>query len=493
MRRIWAVARVTLREALRQKTALALLVLLAILLPSLGFVRGDETLPGRAQMFLDWSLRISRLVLGLMTIFIACGSIAWELKYKQAYITLVKPIPRWQFVLGKWLGIGLLNLALLIVVGLIIEGFAWQFRGRPDLGYDKQSGIHWKLDKIPITGLTQQQRDVEQREREILNREVLVARQSLPLVSTERLAAEVESEFQRKIAAGEMPPDFTAQRIRDEIRAKKIYELGSVPANKSRDFLFTDLSTARREGGFIQIRYMIIPDNATPNDVMSYWWRLGDKTKVLHEDVPAINEPVRTVHTIRVRADVISDDGQLKITFVNVNPLDPKQTYPSDVLFAGDGSLEVLYPVGGFEANLMRAMLLLLVQMLFLAAIGLFASSFLTFPTACLMCLVVFAASSGVSYLLEALSWTYRDETAVVSHGISRVTGPLVSIFLHIVPDFSAYSPADALVDGKMVAWSLNITPSVGLALLDVGIRMTLVLLVGCWIFTRREVAEVVV
>ncbi len=86
MRSIWAVARVTIREALRQKAAIVILVLLAVILPVLGFtVSGDATLYGRAQMFLDWSFRTSRLLLGLMTMFIACGTIAWELKYKHAY------------------------------------------------------------------------------------------------------------------------------------------------------------------------------------------------------------------------------------------------------------------------------------------------------------------------------------------------------------------------------------------------------------------------
>lgn len=497
MRSIWAVARVTVREALRQKAVVALLVLLAILLPALGFtVSGDATLHGRAQMFLDWSLRMSRLLLGLMTIFVACGTIAWELKYKQAYITLVKPIPRWQFLVGKWVGIGLLNVALLAVVGLVIEGFAWQFRGRPGLGYDSQKGLYWKVDQVPLTALTEEDRQVEAREREILNREVLTARQGLILVGKEQLEADVDQELQKRRAANQMPAGMVDDMVRDDIRATKMREQALVPAYKSRDFRFTNLETARRKDGFIQIRYSIIANNSTPNDMMSYWWQIGDPRKIPKESlqyVPCVNEPVRTQHTIRVRADAISEDGELVVTFVNTDPVDPKRTWPADVVFAGDGSLEVLYPVGAFEPNLIRGLAMMLIQMLFLAALGLCAASLLTFPTACLACLLILAASSGVNYLLEAMTWTYKDNTAAVSHGVTLVTGPAVTLFLKSIPDLGTYSPSDAMVDGRVVAWSLSAAPSLGWALIDVGSRMVVVLLVGCWILSRREVAEVVV
>ncbi len=287
--------------------------------------------------------------------------------------------------------------------------------------------------------------------------------------------------------------------MRDNIRSKKIRELASVDALKTRSFHFAGLKDASRRGGYIQIRYQVRVENAAPNDVMSYLWVVGDPRKTHNNEpidrqyVPCKNESVRTMHTIRVPASVVSDDGDLLVTFVNADPYDAKQSWPSDILFAGDGSLEVLYPVGGFEANLFRALLMLLVQMCFLAALGLLAASFLTFPTAVLMCLVVFAASGGVKYLQDAMHWTDQDTSSVISHGVTVVTGPAVKVFLGSIPDLSEYSPSGAIVDGRVVAWSFGISPSLGWALVDVGIRTALILLAGCWILTRREVAQVVV
>lgn len=495
MRSIWAVARVTVREALRQKSAVALLVLLAVLLPSLGFaVSGDSTLPGRAQMFLDWSMRVSRLLLGLMTIFVACGTIAWELKYKQAYITLVKPIPRWQFLVGKWVGIGLLNVVLLAVVGLVIEGFAWEFRGRPGLGYNREAGLHWKLAEVPLKGQTEAERQKETREREVLLREVLTARQSLKLVGKENLESLVDAELRKRLSTGNLREGLSEQNLRDEIRMQKIQELAGVPPGETREFVFRNLETARRQGGFIQLRYAIHPTASTPNEVMSYRWMVGHKQKANQQTFDCKNEPVRTLHTIRdIKADAISNDGELVVTFVNIIPHEAASTFPSEAVFAGDGSLEILYPVGGFEGNLVRGLLMLLVQMLFMAGVGLFWASFLTFPVASLACLLVFFAASAVSYLDESLMWTYRDVDAVVSHNVAVYTGWAVKAFLGALPDFSLHSPSEALVDGRVIGWGWVITPSLGVAAVLVGVRTAVVLGLGCLILSRREVAQVIV
>lgn len=495
MRNIWAVARVTIREALRQKAAIALLVVLGVLLPALGFlVGGDTTLPGRAQMFLDWGLRSSRLVLGFITIFVACGTMAWELKFKQAYITLVKPIPRWQFLVGKWVGVGLVNCLILASVGLVIGGFAWHFRGRPAIARDGWH-LRWKMEAVPLAGNTEQQRQNAQRDRDILLNEVLVARVSLkPIPPRKEIADEIDRVIEQEKDEGRMPSDMSEQVHRDELLEQKLRQYATVAPLAARDFKFQNLKGAKRQGGWIQIRYCIEPGNAPPNEMMSYAWQIGVERKTDIRQYNRINEAVRVVQTLRVPADTISDDGELTVRFINIDPVNPENAFPASAIFAGEKGLEVLYPVGDFESNLLRAVLMILLQMLFLAALGLFAASFLTFPTACLMCLLVFFAGSGVSYLLESISWTMRDDSLMVAHNVTRVTRPLVLVFLNVIPDFSVYAPSEALIDGRVVAWNWSIEPSLGRAFVDVGVvRTGLVLLAGCWVLKRREVAQVIV
>jgi len=467
MRRVWAVARVTIRESLRQKSAIVPVVLLIVLLPALGFtVRGDATLPGRAQMFLDYSLRVSRLLLALMTVFAACGTLAWELKYKQAYITLVKPLPRWQFLLGKWVGIGLLNLVLLIGVGGLIEGFAWHFRRSP-----------------AETALEQQQK-------KILEKEVLIAREVLrPMPPIEQIRKAADHRVQQLIDTGQMPEGTSARAFRNEVFRRMMTQWRTVGPLQYRSFQFKGLETARRQAGYIQIRYRIAPGTSVPSGMMSYIWQIGDVRRAKACKVPRLNEPVRTTHTLRVPADAITDDGELTVTFINIHPDGERMTFPASAIFIGENGLEVLYPADDFEPNLARALAMIWLQLLFLAALGLFGASFLTFPTACLMCLLVFFAGSGVGYLLEAIDWVGKDESAVVSGWVAAVTGPVVKAFLHLIPDFSAYTPSDEIVDGRLVSWQ-----ALGSALAHIGVLRTgVVLVLGCYVLTRREVAQVVV
>ncbi len=46
--------------------------------------------------------------------------------------------------------------------------------------------------------------------------------------------------------------------------------------------------------------------------------------------------PVRIVHTLRVPASLVSDDGELEVRFINVNPDNPEGTFPASAIFSGE-------------------------------------------------------------------------------------------------------------------------------------------------------------
>ena len=56
-------------------------------------------------------------LLGLSTLWLACGTLARDIEECQMQVVAVKPIARWQIWLGKWLGIMSLNAALLGLAG----------------------------------------------------------------------------------------------------------------------------------------------------------------------------------------------------------------------------------------------------------------------------------------------------------------------------------------------------------------------------------------
>ena len=102
--RLGVVAKGTLKEIVRQPIFLlvtivaALFVLLNLIIPYFAFE--DET-----KMYIDVSLSTMLLAGLFVTIWTAATSISEEVEAKTAMTMLSKPIMRWQFILGKYLGI----------------------------------------------------------------------------------------------------------------------------------------------------------------------------------------------------------------------------------------------------------------------------------------------------------------------------------------------------------------------------------------------------
>ena len=121
MHSIWAVATNTIKQALRMKIAAVFIILLIVLLPAMGVsMTGDGTLKGRLQTFVSYGLSLTNLLLCLFTIVVSIYSLTSDIKQKQIYTVITKPISRFQFLLGKLLGVILLDAALLALFSVMI-------------------------------------------------------------------------------------------------------------------------------------------------------------------------------------------------------------------------------------------------------------------------------------------------------------------------------------------------------------------------------------
>ena len=56
-----------------------------------------------------------------------------EIATRQIHMTLTKPLGRVQYLLGKWLGIVLLNAVLLVVAGIATYGFTTAIASNPPM------------------------------------------------------------------------------------------------------------------------------------------------------------------------------------------------------------------------------------------------------------------------------------------------------------------------------------------------------------------------
>src|SRR3954470_10285510 len=119
MQRVLAIAWLTWKAALRFRLFLVIAVLLlgaVVLLPIL--IKDDGTARGFTQILLTYALSSITGLLGISTLWLACGTLARDIEDCQMQMVAVKPIPRWRIWLGKWLGIMTLNAVLLGISGL---------------------------------------------------------------------------------------------------------------------------------------------------------------------------------------------------------------------------------------------------------------------------------------------------------------------------------------------------------------------------------------
>src|SRR5580704_9692637 len=139
MQQIFATIGLTWKAAFRYRLfwVIAALLLAAVIgLPLM--IKDDGTAAGFAQILITYTLGAITSLLGLCTLWLACGTLARDVEECQMQMVAVKPISRWQIWLGKWIGIVLLDAALLALAGASIFGLLeWRMRKLPASEIDK--------------------------------------------------------------------------------------------------------------------------------------------------------------------------------------------------------------------------------------------------------------------------------------------------------------------------------------------------------------------
>jgi len=451
MHSIRAVAINTIKQALRMKVAVVFTILLFVLLPVLGITAtGDETLKGRLQTFVSYALSLTSFLLCLLTIIVSIYTVTSDIEQRQIYTVITKPIRRYQLLLGKLLGVIVLDVLLLCLFSAIIYTIA-------------------------------------------------VYTPKFTKASEEELT-EAKNGFFTARASLNVPEVDVTQEVTD--RYKELASNGELPANVPRDEIIAQLTQqaqlARRAAGvgdpllwefknvkpmseniFIKFKYDV-PVNPPDSQVWGRWF-VGDyqffkygtqnKTPIYDE---MHKHSVRDFHEIEIPAEVVPENGHLAVAFRN----EPVNSVA--IIFPPDG-LEVLYKADSFTNNFIRTVLLILFRLIFLACLGTLASSFLSFPVAILFCFVIFFTASFSGFVLDSFDFLSENIGAVYSYSLKWV--------IRLLPQFDKYNPTKFLVPARLLSWSLLAK----CALLMVCIKALLILILSLVIFRYREIARITV
>ncbi|MDE3065989.1 MAG: hypothetical protein KGJ60_00415 [Verrucomicrobiota bacterium] len=456
MQRTLAIAGLTWKAALRFRLFLVVAVLLlasVVALPLL--LKDDGTARGFTQILITYTLSVISALLGLSTLWLSCGTLARDVEECQIQVVVTKPVARWQIWLGKWLGIVTLDAALLALSGGGVYGL-----------------LQWRAHSLPAA------------EREILRTQVLVARGSAKPQNPEaEIEAQTRQIFQARLKQNPKLANLSnadkmaaLKAIRDEVQA----ELQDVPPAYQRRWRI-DLGLEKNflRGKPLQLRVKFNAASKSPSGTFVGLWQVGvPGTANVWRSEPMSLAP-DTYHEFQIPADLFDQDGVLTVQFVNAND--------TTLLFPIKDGMEVLYPEGGFALNYARGLGIIFCWMALLAAIGLMAASFLSFPVAAFfsLALLVVVASSGT--LAEAVS-NGTVGIAGAEGGHSAADAVLLPAFrgiLAVVGLVKNFSPIDSLSGGRSIPWSDLVSAFGQIVLLLGGI----IALIGIVLFSRRELA----
>lgn len=535
-RRIAAVARTTIAEGLRAKVASGFALLILISLPVFWYTaEGDGTIKGRVQMFMTYSLGLTSFLLSLLTIFFSCRSLSVEVASRQIYSIVSKPIPRWQILAGKWVGIMTVNIVLMAIAcaatyagtQATVSGFKTQL-GHELATYsgltpaqaadavaalDHVRGVGQKGFESPIVfaisgalGLTPQQvgdlllrlpegTRADLRRFDELRRQVLVSRISVSPRPRD-LSADIDRFYAKLKEEGRLPENWSEGKIREQIEKELLGGECTVPYGGVRTWqLKGPLPPKGRDDFLMSVRFKLhsskdLPAIRTPElgqlerDTLLCLWGVGDPTKPAYYEVI---EPfaVRTFAEFEIPIDCIEEDGTIQVSYGN---FDPRRVDVVVDLFAVPSALQVLYTIGSFEANIVRVFLAVLIEVGCLAAFGICCSTFLSFPVGSLIMITLFIISVCMPFVYEAVAVTdeymppeMQDFKFELRRTVVDVTGWMLSI--------GDCNPVHRLGDGVAVSWSMLWDACWRYLLLKSGAAMAVAVLV----FRRRELAAVLV
>jgi len=388
----------------------------------------------------------------LLTIIISIYSVTSDIEQRQIYTVITKPIRRFQFLLGKLLGVVLLDVILLSLFAAII---------------------------FTITIYTPQFFNTTETERIQADNEFFTARAALAVPAVD-VSQDVKDRYEQLKRNRELPENISYDEIiavltTQQQLAKRAADVGQVLV-----WEFDNVKPRDPNGSmFIKFKYDVA---VNPPDMQVFGrWFAGDYQYIRYgteSKTPVYDRihkhSVRNFHEIEIPAEVVPEHGHLAVAFQNA-PLNN-----TVIIFPPDG-IEVLYKADTFTGNFVRAVLLILSRLIFLACLGILASTFLSFPVAILLCLVLFSTASFSGFVIESFSYLSENISVIYSYTIKWI--------IQLLPQFDKFNPTKFLVPARLLSWSL-LARCAGVM---VCIKAFLLLVIALVIFSYREIAKIIV
>jgi len=479
---VTAIAKNVLAEAIRMKISLVFIVMLFFVLAALPMMlESDTSLRYRIQNFLQYSSSFTFMFIALLVVFFGAATVTYEQREKVIWQTMTKPVAAWQYMLGKWLGVVALAAILLTVSATGVFLFTEYLRNQPAIG-----------ETLPFQAKDGQ--DITE-DRLFLETQVLASRESvLPLskydINDPLFDAALDEQIERERASNPSYNPNSAERraIKHKVYSDLTTEYFSIDPlrEKLEEYVFVGLGRARAEKLPLTLRYKINAEGNRPDKF--YILTFGfDNGQIL----PPRRTGLGFSHTLTIPPEFINDRGEIRMQIINGQMVADEaggdvfqiQTNINTINIPPDG-LEISYSTGSYRPNFVRVFFVLWIKLAMLAMLAVWASSFTSFPVACLISGGLFLIGESSGFVQESLpGWgkTNAEGDPSLYHTVIYHIADNVSSFFKVYTDLS---PTTRLTEGRMLSWA-----SVSQGVFVLGLIATLFYFSGVLIFRRRQLA----
>jgi len=450
--RTTAIAWLTVREAVRSKLLLSLTSLLVAGLVGLPLlISSDHTLAGKIQIILTYTTTFATTVLSLTTLWIGCGGVSAEIQDRRFYLVITKPLHRYELWLGKWMGIMVLNVALLALTGLIISTMAH---------YTIQSA------QEPL------------KEKRHVSEQFLLAHQILRPLTPDWSKITVEA-TQRLVQSGRIPEKMTTEALQKKLIEELKIQRFTIPPKGGVLFSF-QRPAAETLGHDLILNYRFDSTRPERTPVAASWVMGNTPAHQFH--IGVTNYP-GVPATLALGDDVSAATNILTVAYQRLD--DDNQA----TLMLADQTQEpeLLVPYGSFEMNLMRGLFVILCRLAFLAALGLTAGCLLSTPVAVFVAffIIILMASSGYVEFVATSGVFYvpHEGPAPVQTWLDKMILSLFHFFHGITLPLTRLDPVPLIATGRVVSLEMTLQALGWL----VGLYSTIAAVIGITLFNRRE------
>lgn len=459
-RRVWAIAWLTIIEAIRRKALLVFIVFAVLIMFAGWFLESDLRADLQVKNAVSFALTTVSWLTIPVILLLSCWSLPEDIRLRSLHTVVTKPVRRSEIVLGRIFGFSLVSSTIVLVMGGV--GYIWVLRQVP--------GDAELICRVPVYGTI-----------------AFLDREGQP--TDKGVNTGDVWEFRSYIEGG--------------TKSAAIYSF-PVPSGIEQVHLESRFEAFRthkgRMGQSLLVRYMLVnPTKSLRVPLESFEineFGLNDRT--VEKELTYYDETTKTNRTVSLSEDIV-DQGKLH---VEVQCMDSGQ-----YLGMARPDMFIRMPDRSFASGYFKAVLGIMLLAVFVVSLGVTSSTFVKGPVATLTTFTILVIGQGFrEFMLRLItgeqqgggafeSWyrllTHMNDTialpenilTTVIKGCDQVMLGGLWVMKHIVPDLSPFAMSPYVANGFDVPWNVAVAPCLAMV---VGYLVPC-LLIGYYSLTLRE------